>query len=1121
MPLRRADEDLAEDPDETPDVTHTSSSPRAADAAARMATRAPAAVPGEHMRDRHRDPARYRVLGEHARGGLGRISRAHDEELGRDIAIKEALSRDPMQEVRFLREALITARLEHPNIVPVYEAGYWPDGTPFYAMKLVAGRPLRDLIRASPGVAERLALLHHVIAVADAIAYAHDRHIIHRDLKPSNVIVGDFGETIVIDWGLAKQLTASAGEDELALGSIERQIGRQGTATSLRGASPDLTTAGSVVGTLAYMSPEQARGAPVDERTDVFAIGAMLWELCAATRKLPAEPRLRRRMLRRAGIDRDLAAIIDKAVAADPAARYRHAGALAADLKAFKAGARIAARSYSLIALLAYWMRRHRALTLSVASIVVLAAIGGALHVRDVTLERDRADASSAIADASLDALTLKHAEVLLASDPSLALDALATYHGRDPQRAAQLRAAAVGRGVATLRATPHTDNIFWLEATRDGGVLSLSSDGTITRTAPGGETRVLARDVASSRRFAYSRGRHLLVYLCNPNDLCLLDTAAGAPVVTPALRSMHTIDLALSLRGDRLATLDTAGVLHVFELGDLAHITPRLERAVDHAGGVGFLDDDQIAVGTPSGLDLVQLDGRTESYAHPDTTQWDFDPARHAMVYATAGGDALHLATHPLREVASASLCHGAINSLRFVPGARPLVAYACREGTVGTWDLARGAVTPRLRLDGQANLVEPSAAGDRVLAAGARGGFAMIDLATDFVTQYRGHNFRVMALRVADADPPFLISADTHGTIRTWPVPDRAARVIATAGAPLQSPVITAAGAVIATSTDRALAVVTPGAGLATAAPHRPANLRLELAPDGAQLAAYGSDTVELWTVPGVMPARTFMTAHGSVSSLHFAGDEVLTAGRDGQLVAWSADGAPRVLARLAPAIEDFLLAPATGAALIATIDGALWQLDPKAGAPRAVRGPGPRVTRLAADRDGDAIFIGDAAGDVARLDTRRGGLTPIVHAAGAITRIAVSPDGHTLVVGATDDTLRIATRGAAGLTWQASIVLASDLAFTRDGVLAAISTSDGTIWFFDPRSQRWRCLPAGAADLGRIAIAPDDRHAVVLDREGRVIEIELDAIRKQLVSSLPMTETANHAKTPNLIQ
>src|SRR6188474_2886254 len=180
-----------------------------------------------------RSPQRYQIICEHGRGGLGRVSRAFDRDLGRDVALKELIARTSTSEIRFLREALITARLEHPGIVPVHEAGRWPDGTPFYAMKLVAGRPLRELIAERTTVAERIGLLHHVIAVADAIAYAHGRNIIHRDLKPANVIVGDFGETIVIDWGLAKELNSDATEP-----SIERHLPKASP-------SDDLTAAGT------------------------------------------------------------------------------------------------------------------------------------------------------------------------------------------------------------------------------------------------------------------------------------------------------------------------------------------------------------------------------------------------------------------------------------------------------------------------------------------------------------------------------------------------------------------------------------------------------------------------------------------------------------------------------------------------------------------------------------------------------------------------------------------------------------------------------------------------------------------------------------------------------------
>ncbi|HEX3757732.1 MAG TPA: serine/threonine-protein kinase [Kofleriaceae bacterium] len=298
---------------------------------------------------------RYELLSEHGRGGIGCVYRARDHELDRDVAIKKLISRGDVTEMRFFREASITARLEHPGIVPVHEAGWWSDGAPFYAMKLIAGRPLRDLIAERPTVEQRLGLLHHVIAVADAIAYAHARKVIHRDLKPSNVIVGEFGETVVIDWGLAKDLTATESLDDSGGGALPTHR------------DDGLTSAGSVLGTPGYMAPEQRRGGAVDQRADVFAIGMMLWQLCSLESAVPADPLQRRAMLRRARVDDDLIAILDKAIADDPQHRYRDAGALVADLRAFTSGARIGARRYSPFAVVTHWLRRHRMLAISAA----------------------------------------------------------------------------------------------------------------------------------------------------------------------------------------------------------------------------------------------------------------------------------------------------------------------------------------------------------------------------------------------------------------------------------------------------------------------------------------------------------------------------------------------------------------------------------------------------------------------------------------------------------------------------------------------------------------------------------------------------------------------------------
>ena len=189
--------------------------------AASAATRPGLEGDGEALgADEVRVDDRYELLAEHGRGGLGRVMRARDRRLGRLVAVKELLRTSDLAQQLFVREAMITARLEHPGIVPVHEAGRWANGDPYYVMKLVSGRTLKEVMAAAASLGDRLALLPHLIAVAEAVGYAHSEAVVHRDLKPTNVLVGEFGETVVIDWGLARDLRAVAGvrDHDSALG---------------------------------------------------------------------------------------------------------------------------------------------------------------------------------------------------------------------------------------------------------------------------------------------------------------------------------------------------------------------------------------------------------------------------------------------------------------------------------------------------------------------------------------------------------------------------------------------------------------------------------------------------------------------------------------------------------------------------------------------------------------------------------------------------------------------------------------------------------------------------------------------------------------------------------------
>ena len=318
---------------------------------------------------------RYRLESELARGGMGRVWVADDTKLSRRVAIKELLEPSGRDRARFERELALTSRLEHPSIVGVQDGGTWSDGKPFYVMRLVRGESLDKAVARATTLAGRIALLPHGLAIVDAIAYAHDQGIVHRDLKPENVLIGDFGETVVIDWGLAKDLRAAT--PDLVEGPY-RNLVRLGE-----------TLGGEVMGTPAYMPPEQALGDAVDERADVYALGAVLYHLLCGARPYggasiddvlakvisEAPPPL---ATRAPGVPTDLVTIVEKAMARAPEDRYANATELAIDLKRFLGGQLVGAHRYTGPQLVWRWIRKHRAAVIT-AAVATLAVVGLAI----------------------------------------------------------------------------------------------------------------------------------------------------------------------------------------------------------------------------------------------------------------------------------------------------------------------------------------------------------------------------------------------------------------------------------------------------------------------------------------------------------------------------------------------------------------------------------------------------------------------------------------------------------------------------------------------------------------------------------------------------------------------
>ena len=476
-------------------------------------------------------PARYQLGGEIARGGMGRVVDATDTRLGRAVAFKEALTSDADSLQRFEREIRITARLEHPSIVPVHDAGDSASGAPFYVMRKVSGQPLERLVASAETLGQRLALIPHIVDAAQAIAHAHGRGIVHRDIKPSNILVGDLGETVVIDWGLAKEI-----------GEPDEHVARP-----LVDLTDTLKTrAGIVYGTPGFMAPEQLRGAPVDERCDVYALGATLYHLLS--RKPPHHAKTADEMMKAAvaspptpirelvdGVPPDLSTIVDKALAHDPTVRYQNARALAEDLQRFLTGQLVASHHYSPREKLVRLIRNHRGVSAAVAALLV---IGTALVIR-IVVERNRADRAAAAAEVQraeaehrAEELTLAQARYNVDLNPTKAVAMVKPLAQRYWREARAIGAAAHAAGVAW--SVPAARQTLSLELSYDGKrALSGGGDGVVRIHDLVGRT---TRELAAFRAPVHARfaddGRvvawHDRVVAWHDDQLVVLETATG-----------------------------------------------------------------------------------------------------------------------------------------------------------------------------------------------------------------------------------------------------------------------------------------------------------------------------------------------------------------------------------------------------------------------------------------------------------------------------------------------------------------------------------------------------------------------------------------------------------------
>jgi hypothetical protein len=554
LTVHARDDDAADTPSALA-VTKASGCPvcrRASGGATETARAAPSPLP----RVAEDTYERREKLGE---GGMGTTWLAWDRRLGRLVALKEPRADLGGGELlaRFEDEARLTASLQHPAIVNVHEAGYVAaagDERLFYTMQPIDGRSLEDEIGRRPTLAARLELLPQFIAIANAVAYAHDRGVVHRDLKPANILIGNFGEAVLIDWGLAKAIDSA--------GAVVASVVSERT----------WTVAGS--GTLLYMAPEQAAGEPAAPSVDVYALGATLFHLIAGT---PAYADFEQMQLRIHLIDAKpapriaevvpdvppaLAAIVARAMAPVRAERFGSAKELADELTRFTTGQLVQSYRQSARERALRWLRRHR---LAVAATVALLGVGAAATT-GLLLVRARAR--------SVDA---EHRATQLAMDVGLQADLdraarLGDRYGAETELAA-LRtvatrhqgvglAAAVRQGLVALtmgeqaRVIPRRGAAPTLLAP---GYLGLADPLTVIRLSDGA---TVARVDAPDARTAAISGDGRLLVVCAAGSLRRFALPAGTPLADGApTECVAGAPLRLSATGRILAQAGASGV--------------------------------------------------------------------------------------------------------------------------------------------------------------------------------------------------------------------------------------------------------------------------------------------------------------------------------------------------------------------------------------------------------------------------------------------------------------------------------------------------------------------------------------------------------------------------------